>query len=140
MNRVNWTQVGVFAVVVLLVFLIGVSLLGGFGGCGYGMTLAPARSAGVGGGRYDGHGMMGPNMMGGWGFTPFGWLGMIFMWIVPLGFLALLVVGIVWLVRAVSDSPHAGLPAPPATGTCPGCGRPTQAGWQLCPYCGQSLA
>ena len=120
MNRVNWTQVGVFAVVVLLVLLIGVSLLGGYGGSGYGM--------------------MGPGMMGGWGFGPFGWLGMIFMWIIPLGFLTLLVAGIVWLVRAVSGSPSAGPPAPPATGVCPACGRPTQAGWQHCPSCGESLA
>lgn len=37
MNRINWTQVGVFAVVVLLVFLIGAGMLGGYGGSGYGM-------------------------------------------------------------------------------------------------------
>ncbi|MEW5958169.1 MAG: zinc ribbon domain-containing protein [Chloroflexota bacterium] len=125
MNRVNWTQVGVFAVVVLLVLLIGVGMLGGFGRYGYGP------------------GMMGPGMMGGWGFGLFGWLGMIFMWIIPLGFLTLLVAGIVWLVRAVSGSPSAGPPPPPApltTGICPSCGRPTQASWQHCPYCGQSLA
>ena len=121
MNRVNWTQVGVFAVVVLLVVLIGAGLLGGFGGYNYGM--------------------MGPGMMGGWGFGPFGWLGMLFMWIVPLGFLALLVAGIVWLVRAAAGGlPHAGPQAPPVIGTCPACGRPTQAGWQHCPYCGESLA
>lgn len=123
MNKVNWIQVGVFAVVVLLVLLIGASLFGGFG-------------------RYGGYGpgMMGPGMMGGWGFAPFGWLGMIFMWIIPLGFLTLLVAGIVWLVRSVSGSTHAGPQAPPVTGNCPSCGRPTQAGWQLCPYCGESLA
>jgi hypothetical protein len=127
MNRVNWTQVGVFVVVVLLVFLIGVSLLGGYGG-GYGMM----------GGRY---GIMGPGMMGGWGFAPFGWLGMIFMWIIPLGFLTLLVAGIVWLVRAATGGlSHPTPQTPPATGTCPGCGRSTQAAWQLCPYCGESLA
>jgi len=130
MNRANWTQVGVFAIVVLLVFLIGASLLGGFGGYGYGMM----------GSRYGGSGMMGPGMMGGWGFAPFGWLGMIFMWIIPLGFLILLAAGVVWLVRVVSGSAYAGPQVPPATGACPACGRPTQAAWQHCPYCGESLA
>jgi hypothetical protein len=52
MNRTNWGQVVVFAVVALLVLLIGASWLGGYGGWG----------------------MMGPGMMGGWGFGPFGWL------------------------------------------------------------------
>ena len=94
MNRVNWTQVGVFAVVVLLVFLIGTSLLVGFGGYGSGMM-------GSGGG------MMGPDMMGGWGFGPFGWLFMLPMCLFPLGFLALLVAGNVWLVRAASPQDKA---------------------------------
>jgi hypothetical protein len=131
MNKVNWTQVGVFAAVVLLVFLVGASLLGGFGGYGY----AP----GVMGGR---GGMMGPGMMGGWGFGPFAWLGMIFMWIVPVGFLTLLILGVVWLFRQVSGSsgPVAAPPQAPPGKTCPNCGRPAQADWQLCPYCGQALA
>jgi hypothetical protein len=86
------------------------------------------------------YGMMGPGMMGDWGFGPFGWLGMIFMWVVPLGFLTLLVAGVVWLVRAATGGlPNANPQTPPATGACPSCGRPTQAGWQLCPYCGESL-
>lgn len=120
MNRINWIQASVLAVVVLLVFLIGASLLSGFGANGYGM--------------------MGPGMMGGWGFAPFGWLGVIFMWLVPLSFVALLMIGIVWLVRLASGSPHTGRQAPPATDTCPSCSRPTQADWQHCPYCGQKLA
>jgi hypothetical protein len=48
MSKINWTQVVVFGVVALLVFLIGASLLGG----------------------YAGWGMRGPGMMGGWGFGP----------------------------------------------------------------------
>lgn len=121
MNKINWTQVGVSAVVVLLVFLIGASLLGGFGGYGYGM--------------------MGPGMMGGRGFGPFAWLGMIFMWIVPLGFLTLLILGIVWLFRQVSgpSGPTVAPPQVPPGETCPNCDRPAQADWQLCPYCGQAL-
>ena len=120
MNRTNWGQVVVFAVAALLVLLIGASWLGGYGGWG----------------------MMGPGMMGGWGFGPFGWLAMIFMWLFPLGFLALLVVGIVWLLRQASGSSGAvGGPSQTAVGQpCPSCGRPVQADWRVCPYCGQQLS
>ncbi len=136
MNKVNWTQVGVFAIVVLLVVVIGVSLLGSFGGygmmgrygmMGHGTTFAPVPCSDAGAGVTS------------WGFPLFGWLGMLLMWLVPLGFLALLVVGIVWLARAVSGPSQASPPTPPAAGSCPSCGRPTQADWQHCPYCGQSL-
>jgi putative membrane protein len=95
MNRVDWTQVGVFAVVVLLVFLIGTSLLFRFGGDGSWMM-----------GRGDG--MMGPDMMGSWSFGPLSWLFMLPMFLLPLGFLALLVAGIAWLVRAASPQDKAG--------------------------------
>ena len=81
MNRTNWTMVAVFGIVVLLVFLVGVSLLGGRG--------------------YGGWGMMGPGMMGGWGFGPFGWIGMIFMWLIPVGSIVLSLAGVIWLVRAI---------------------------------------
>jgi len=124
MNKVNWTQVGVFAVVALLVFLIGVSLLGGL--TGYGMMR---------GGRY---GMMGPGMMGGWGFGPFAWLFMLMGLLFPVGVLVLLVLGIVWLFRRVSE-PSGPTSQAPAGPTCSNCGRPVQADWRLCPYCGQAL-
>ena len=123
MSKINWTQVVVFGIVALLVFVIGVSLLSvGWGGWGSGR-------------------MMGPGMMGGWGFGPFAWLGMIFMWIVPLSFLTLLILGIVWLVRQVSGptGPATAPPQAPPGRPCPNCSRPTQADWQLCPYCGQAL-
>jgi len=41
-------------------------------------------------------------MMGGWGM-PFGFLGMSFMWLVPLGVLVLIVGGIFWLVRTLTQ-------------------------------------
>ena len=47
---------------------------------------------------------MGPGMMGRWGFAPFGWIGMIFMWLVPVGLIVLAAFGIVWLVRKVGNS------------------------------------
>ena len=48
MNKVNWTAVGVFGVVVLLALVVGLGFLGG--GSGYG-----------------GWGRIGPGMMGGYG-------------------------------------------------------------------------
>jgi len=115
MNKVNWTSVAVFGIIALLVFLVGISLLGGRG--------------------YGWWGMMGPGMMGGWGFAPFGWIGMLFMWLVPIGFLTLIVLGVIWLVRTVSGGGSA--IAPPHS--CPSCGRNVQADWQNCPHCGATL-
>ena len=107
MNKINWTAVAVFGIVVLVAFLVGASLLGG----GWGM-------------------------MGGWGFAPFGWIGMIFMWLIPLGFIVLTVLGVVWLVRAVGGGATLGSPAR----ACPSCGRVVQADWRNCPHCGAALA
>ena len=119
MNKINWTMVAVFSIVVLLVFLVGVSLLGGRG--------------------YGGWGMMGPGMMGGWGFGPFGWIGMIFMWLIPISFLVLTVLGIIWLVRASMGSGSWGSNMP-ATQACPGCGKSVQTDWRNCPYCGAVIS
>ena len=120
MNRINWSAIAVFGIVVLVAFLVGTSLLG------------------VGRG-YGGWGMMGPGMMGGWGFGPFGWIAMLFMWLIPVGFVVLTVLGVVWLVRAVSggagQSPN---PLSPAR-ACPSCGRAVQADWRNCPHCGAAL-
>ena len=116
MNKINWAAVVIFSIVVLLVCLAGIGLLGGW--------------------RYGGWGMMGPGMMGGWGMGPFGGIGMIFMWLVPVGLVVLVVLGIVWLVRAIS-APGG---VTPAARTCPNCGRPAQADWRTCPYCGQDLS
>lgn len=116
MNKINWSSVVTFGIVVLIAILIGISL---FGGRGYGSW-----------------GMMGPGMMGGWGFAPFGWIGMGFMWLIPVGFLVLTVLGIVWLAQSVGSGNNP--PAP--TKTCPSCGRGVQAGWHNCPYCGTTLS
>jgi len=114
MKKTTWVTVAIIIAIVLLVFPIMAGLLGGW--------------------RYGGWGMMGPGMMGGWGFSPFGWAGMMFMWLIPLGFLALVVMGIAWLVQNVgrgTNSPnHA----------CPACGRNVQSEWHNCPYCGTSLS
>lgn len=70
--------------------------------------------------------------MMGWGYSPFGWIGMGFMWLIPIGFLVLTVLGIVWLVRSVGGA------AP--TRACPSCGRGVQADWRNCPHCGAALS
>jgi hypothetical protein len=119
-NKINWTAVAAFGVVVLLAFLVGVGLLGGRGYGGWGM-MRP--------------GMMGPGMMGGWGFSPLGWFGMILMWLIPIGFIVLVVAGIFWLVRALGAGSHPIAPTRP----CPSCGRSVLAEWRNCPYCGSLL-
>lgn len=123
MNRINWVQVAVFGLVALLVFALGAALLSSGWGWGPG-------------------GMMGPGMMGGWSFGPLGWLFMLLGFLFPLGLLALLILGIVWLVRQVSapSGPITGPPSPPAGPRCSNCDRAVQADWRLCPYCGQELA
>ena len=122
MNKVNWNAVVIFSVVLVLAFVVGLSLFGGWRYGGWGMM---------------GTGRMGPGMMGGWGFNPFGWLGMIFMWLIPLGFVALVVLGIVGLFRSIGRGAGGG-PIAPAR-SCPNCGRAAQAEWRNCPFCGQSL-
>jgi len=119
--KVNWTMVAVLSIVALFAFLIGASLIGGLGGYG----------------GYRGWGMMGPGMMGGYGLAPFGWIGMLLMWVFPLGVLVLALLGIVWLVNAVSR-PKSQPPVAPAK-TCPNCARPVQADWRHCPHCGTAL-
>jgi uncharacterized membrane protein len=110
MNRVNWTVVVIVGVLAALALFVVGSLLGGprYGGWGYG-----------------GWGMMGPGMMG----------GMFFMWLIPLGFLVLTVLGIAWFVRAIAG----GGPAL-AQHACPNCSRSVQANWRNCPHCGTVLA
>ena len=120
MKKVNWTAVVIITIVALLVLQVATSLLGGWG---------------YGGSRYGGWGMMGPGMMGGWGFGPFGWFGMAFMWLIPLGFLTLFVLGIAWVVKTTSGGNNSVSPAR----TCSSCGRGIQADWKNCPYCGTAL-
>ena len=69
------------------------------------------------------HGFSGP------GFMSFGG---IFAGLFQLGLLALLVVGIVWAVRAVKAQR---LPAR----SCTKCGRAVQEDWKVCPHCANKL-
>jgi hypothetical protein len=85
---------------------------------------------GVWGGR--GWTMHGPGMMAFGRMRPFGGL---FGGLFSLGLLALVVLGIVWLVRRLTASKTP--PAPLLT--CRHCGKPIQAGWIACPHCGKEL-
>ena len=114
MKKVNWLVVGVIGFFLLL-FLFGGGMMSGWGYRG-------------------GWGMMGPYGMMGWGYSPFGWFGMLFMWLIPVGFIVLTILGITWLARNVGNT------TPPSSQSpCPSCGKGIQADWKNCPYCGAAL-
>jgi hypothetical protein len=61
-------------------------------------------------GAYTGYGMMGRGYgmhmpMMGFGYRGFGVFGMLFMWLIPLGILALIVLGIAWLIKQLTAKP-----------------------------------
>ena len=65
--------------------------------------ILPGTQAGYGMmGRGYGYGMHMPMMGYGSGF---GFFGMLFMWLIPLGILALIVLGIAWLVKQLTTKP-----------------------------------
>lgn len=115
-----WAAIIVVAVVVLALVAV--------------MFMAGARQ--FGGWQADGWGRMGPGMMGGWNFSPHMWVGMLFLTLIPLGFIGMLVLGVVLLVKALSPGGRLSTPAR----TCPNCNRAVQADWQHCAYCGQTLS
>ncbi len=79
MRKVNWLVVGFISIVVVLLLFGGGMMMGSWGNGGYGM-------------------------MNNWGYSPFGWIGMLFMWLIPIGLIALAVFGVVWLVRKAGNS------------------------------------
>lgn len=72
-----------------------------------------------------------------WRLPFMGLLGGLLMFLLPVGILALIVVGVVMLVRAgqKSSDQH----AHPTALTCPNCGKEVQADWKVCPHCGEGL-
>jgi hypothetical protein len=100
---------------------------------------------GQGNDYYQGFGHMRvPGMMGGgFGFMPFGGL---FGGLLCLGFLALVVLGVIWLVRKLHKPVLVEAPAVvPATAPaavvnpCKKCGQPLQDAWNVCPNCGKKV-
>lgn len=71
------------------------------------------------------------------GLPVMGVFGLLLMLILPLGFLGLVVLGIVLLVRAIQkpgqseDLRH--------TARCTNCGKRVEEDWAICPYCGENL-
>lgn len=91
-NITLWIVIGAIAVFVLGMFG-GLFLPFGWNNATYGYGCA---------GGYDMMGYGGSMlMMGGWRMMPFGFLSMLFMWLIPLAVLALVVGGIFWVVRAL---------------------------------------
>lgn len=91
---------------------------------------------------FAGRGMMGGyrGMMGGYGFmNPFGFFGMVLMWLIPLAILVLIVLGIAGLFKgwniANRSNPGGGTPAR----MCQNCSKAAQPDWTTCPYCGSAL-
>ena len=116
MKKVNWLIVGIIGIIALLFLFGGGMMMGGWGGRSWGMMGGPG------------------GMMGGWGYSPFGWIGMIFMWLIPVGLIALTVFGIAWLVRNIGNSTPPSIQNP-----CLNCGKGVQADWKNCPHCGTTL-
>lgn len=123
MKKTNWLVVGIVSIVAILtLYWVGTLIGGGYGS--YGMMSS----------RF---GMMGGNggLMG--GFSPFGifgmGLGMLFVWLIPVGLVALAVYGVVSLARNTGSNSSLSLPS------CPNCGKTTQVDWQNCPHCGNVL-
>ena len=92
---------------------------------------------------YGGRGHMG-------GFGMMNPLGGIFGGLISLGFLALIVLGIIWVVRSLrkptvasapvaATTPSAPLIAAAVTHPCKKCGEPVQEDWKFCPNCGKKV-
>ena len=88
--------------------------------------------------NYDGY-WMGRDTVSGtsWAFPVFSIIGGLLMFAVPVGILALIVVGVIMLVRSAqrpTQAPPAAMPP-----VCPTCGETVQSEWKVCPHCGESL-
>jgi hypothetical protein len=89
MHKTNWLFVGIMSFVIILILFAAGTLMGDWG--------------------FRGWGTMGPSgMMEDWGYSPtpspLGWIGTIFMLLIPAGLIVLAVFSIVWFVRNVSNA------------------------------------
>jgi hypothetical protein len=119
-------------------------------GPNYVQPSGPGRFPGMipfGNNGWRGYGMRGPGMMS---FGGFNIIGGLIRGLFTLGFLALVVLGIVWLVTrlrrpmapvaaVVSGAVAAPVAPIAATHPCPKCGEPVQDNWHHCPNCGEKL-
>jgi len=118
MKKVNPWIVGIVAIIAILFLSGGGMMYGGWGYRGWGM-------------------MRGPGMMG-WGYSPFGWfgmgLGMIFMWLIPIGLISLVTLGVASFLRNSGN-----LTSQSTQNPCPNCGKGVQTDWNNCLHCGTTL-
>lgn len=89
MHKTNWLLVGIIGFVLILILFGAAVLMGDW--------------------RYSDWGMMGPiGMMEDRGYSyhpaPLTWIGMVFIWLIPVGLMVLVGFGIAWLVRNVHNS------------------------------------
>ncbi|MBU2610009.1 MAG: zinc ribbon domain-containing protein [Chloroflexi bacterium] len=123
MNRkVNWWVIATLVFLVALVLTSASSLLGLVRGSGWSDS---------GWERWQ------PGMDTNWGIWRISFLP--FRCLMPALFITLVVMGIVWLIRAVGGPAGARAEGPATGATCSGCGRSIRTDWQACPYCGQKL-
>jgi hypothetical protein len=72
-------------------------------------------------------------ILGSWGYSLFGSMGMILMWLIPIGLIVLTFLGFVRFIQGRSRH----LLSPDRV--CLHCGGSVQADWQFCPSCGTTL-
>jgi len=89
MHKTNWLFVGIMSFVIILILFGAGTLMGDWG--------------------FRGWGTMGPRgMMEDWGYSPtpssLGWIGTIFMLLIPVGLIVLAAFGIIWFVRRAGNS------------------------------------
>ena len=137
MSRINWTQIVAFVAIVVVTVVIGIMLLPlVFGWYGGSWTVGP----GMMGGQTEGGWCPfcgGTGTSSGWGSAGvFGWFFMLGTVLFPLGFLVLVILAAVWLLRSIRPSPGK---APDAPGQCPRCGKPMAVDWRACPFCAEDL-
>lgn len=66
-----------------------------------------------------------------------GVFGLLLMLFLPLGFLGLVILGIILLVRAIQKPGES--EGQQHTARCDNCGKKVAADWAICPYCGENL-
>lgn len=79
-------------------------------------------------------------MMGSWGYMhPFSFFGMGLMWLIPIGVIVLVVLGIQSLFNNSNKSNQQPPQGSEPARVCPSCGKTAQGDWNTCPYCGSTL-
>lgn len=135
MKKIWWWVIGI-----AVFLLIGTLVLGGFGI----LRFAHSPMFAVGDrirtfDRFDGYWSPrgGTHMGVTWGLPFMGILGSLLMFALPVGIIALIVAGVVLLVKS-STKPKTSV-NPPEPLVCPQCGEEVLSDWKVCPHCGQPL-